>query len=259
MLPDRGPARASIGWWTRCVHVMLLLYFVAQPPRVAAVAEHCSDLEGYVGFVKGWSSSCKPPGTNSSSSWFASCSWVTCECLWGALLAPVANDELTPCFQQGLALERLRKDEQWFIAALMRTCRAHTDLLSKPCGRCDRYREHRGCTEEETTSTTGLTTATPLTTTVETSPAPTEAPDDDTDENATTTIPSTTEPTTDTTVVTQAAGSNATSDAGATSTTMGASDDGGNATSDGGGGGTGGDSTAATTTTVPATGNVTDL
>jgi len=73
---------------------------------------------------------------------------VSCECLWEALLAPVPTDELAPCFHQVRAANLLTKDAQWFLTALMRTCRGHTDQLSVPCGLCDKYREHRDCSQE---------------------------------------------------------------------------------------------------------------
>ena len=37
------------------------------------------------------------------------------------------------------------KDVKWFVTSLLRTCRPHTDELSKPCGKCDKYREFNDC------------------------------------------------------------------------------------------------------------------
>jgi len=95
-----------------------------------------------------WTELCRPVVSSDmqdSNPWFASCDWVRCECLWEALIAPVPADELAPCFRQALSLDRLSQDTQWFVTALMRTCRHHTDLLSQPCGVCDKYKASRTC------------------------------------------------------------------------------------------------------------------
>mmetsp|Transcript_17480 Transcript_17480/g.52553 ORF Transcript_17480/g.52553 Transcript_17480/m.52553 type:complete len:232 (+) Transcript_17480:114-809(+) len=109
-----------------------------------ALASHCSNLDPYVTWIETWMTSCRPAGASGSPSpWFASCSWVSCECLWGSLEAPVPADELAPCFQQAASLDRLSQESKWFMTALMRSCKGTREPLSAPCGQCDRYRSHR--------------------------------------------------------------------------------------------------------------------
>lgn len=124
-----------------------ILLFLHHLTRVAADS-HCSNFGPYLQWVSTWSHVCKPELSEGDSfSWFSSCDWVNCNCLWGALEAPVPNDELATCFRQALAVGSMAQDSKLFITALMRTCRGRTDFLSQPCGRCDRYREYRGnCT-----------------------------------------------------------------------------------------------------------------
>merc|ERR1719329_1500774 len=57
--------------------------------------------------------------------------------------APVPLDQFHPCFERGLALNRIPHDSQLFALALMRDCRERTDNLSSPCGECDRYVDSR--------------------------------------------------------------------------------------------------------------------
>eukprot|EP00438_Fugacium_kawagutii_P009386 Skav231292 [mRNA] locus=scaffold161:216711:218882:+ [translate_table: standard] len=52
----------------------------------------------------------------------------------------------TTGFQRQLFLEALLQslldqDVKWFMTALLRTCRAHTNELSQPCGKCDKYKD----------------------------------------------------------------------------------------------------------------------
>ena len=65
-----------------------------------------------VDWVGQWKTACQPAGSTSNFSWFSSCSWIDCECLWGALSAPVATDELAPCFEEAL-LKSLLDQEAW--------------------------------------------------------------------------------------------------------------------------------------------------
>ncbi|CAJ1383537.1 unnamed protein product [Effrenium voratum] len=109
---------------------------------VSGQARFCPNLQPYVQWLGRWKAACQP---QNNVSWFASCSWITCECLWEALAAPVAQDELAPCFQEALVQSLLEQDVKWFVTSLLRTCRPHTDELSKPCGKCDKYREFNDC------------------------------------------------------------------------------------------------------------------
>ena len=66
-----------------------------------------------------------------------------CECVWGALSCPVADNEVYACFEQALKLELLAKKTQAFVLAMMQTCRGKTQLMSQPCGTCDKYKSLR--------------------------------------------------------------------------------------------------------------------
>eukprot|EP00434_Breviolum_minutum_P006551 symbB.v1.2.005781.t4/scaffold289.1/size287290/26 len=103
----------------------------------------CSSLQAYVDWVGQWKTTCQPanPVPSANFSWFSSCSWIDCECLWGALAAPVATDELAPCFEEALLKSLLDQDVKWFVTSLLRTCRVYTDQLSQPCGQCDKYKD----------------------------------------------------------------------------------------------------------------------
>lgn len=100
----------------------------------------CSDLVRYVQWVEEFASVCHP---GEGRNYFADCEWVTCDCLWGSLSAPVPDNEVVACFEQGMKVERISKGAQQFTYALMQTCRARTLFLSQPCGECDQYRAER--------------------------------------------------------------------------------------------------------------------
>ncbi|CAE8672547.1 unnamed protein product [Polarella glacialis] len=112
--------------------------------RPSSAGVSCSNFEPFVKWVKTWESTCKPQDANATNfSWFASCSWVQCDCLWVGLSAPVPNDELAPCLSQANLLGSLEQDQKWFLTAMMRTCKGRTDELSLPCGQCDKFRDYR--------------------------------------------------------------------------------------------------------------------
>merc|ERR1719219_3207614 len=111
---------------------------------VPGTGARCSNIDLYVGWAEQWANTCRQ-GLAANTSWFQSCSWVNCECLWQLPLAPVPVDEVNACFTQAREEQRLSTDVKWFVTALLRTCRSHTNELSRPCGLCDRYRGHRGC------------------------------------------------------------------------------------------------------------------
>mmetsp|Transcript_16566 Transcript_16566/g.31288 ORF Transcript_16566/g.31288 Transcript_16566/m.31288 type:complete len:129 (-) Transcript_16566:168-554(-) len=125
-----------------CLKVVLIAFIC--PPLVSlASARPCSSLQRYVDWVTQWTSDCRPSQDNYS--WFDSCGWIECNCLWGALTAPVATDELAPCFEEAIVKDLLDHEPKWFLTSLLRTCRSQTDELSKPCGKCDRYRDFHQC------------------------------------------------------------------------------------------------------------------
>ena len=68
--------------------------------------------QSQVDWVGQWKTTCQPanPVPSANFSWFSSCSWIDCECLWGALAAPVATDELAPCFEEALLKSLLDQD-----------------------------------------------------------------------------------------------------------------------------------------------------
>ncbi|CAE7523692.1 PIP5K2 [Symbiodinium natans] len=107
-------------------------------------ARTCSSLQQYVEWALQWTSSCRPTGSTNFS-WFSSCSWIECDCLWGALSVPVATDELAPCLEESVVKQLLDQETKWFLTSLFRTCRSQTDELSKPCGKCDKYRDFHQC------------------------------------------------------------------------------------------------------------------
>mmetsp|Transcript_10853 Transcript_10853/g.20204 ORF Transcript_10853/g.20204 Transcript_10853/m.20204 type:complete len:172 (+) Transcript_10853:80-595(+) len=129
------------------VPAMLLGVALMAVQLLQVAGEPCSNYDSYVQWIESWTVNCKPAHLDffeaAAYDWFESCDWVQCQCLWGALDAPVANDELARCFKQAVAIGGLTEDAQRFVTALMRTCRSHTDELSKPCGLCDKYKEHR--------------------------------------------------------------------------------------------------------------------
>ncbi|CAE7863085.1 unnamed protein product [Symbiodinium necroappetens] len=109
-------------------------------------ARTCSSLQQYVDWALVWTSNCRPSGVvDTNFSWFDTCTWIDCDCLWGALSAPVATDELAPCLEESVAKELLGQETKWFLTSLFRTCRTQTDELSKPCGKCDKYRDFNQC------------------------------------------------------------------------------------------------------------------
>eukprot|EP00933_Yihiella_yeosuensis_P066178 TRINITY_DN702_c0_g2_i1.p1 TRINITY_DN702_c0_g2~~TRINITY_DN702_c0_g2_i1.p1 ORF type:complete len:169 (+),score=17.60 TRINITY_DN702_c0_g2_i1:42-509(+) len=124
----------------------------------AAVGKPCSNMELYVEWISQWAVDCRPKTADSSFSWFSSCDWVGCQCLWGGLSAPVATDEIAPCFTQALEANMLKQDVKWFSTALMRTCKSYSQELSKPCGRCDKFRNFR--VGKDKCSDTGLANST---------------------------------------------------------------------------------------------------
>lgn len=63
-----------------------------------------------VDWVGQWKATCQPASANFS--WFATCSWIDCECLWVGLAAPVATDELAPCFEEALLKDLLDQDSR---------------------------------------------------------------------------------------------------------------------------------------------------
>lgn len=76
------------------------------------VLQSPANFAAQVEWVGQWKTACQPAGSTSNFSWFSSCSWIDCECLWGALSAPVATDELAPCFEEAL-LKSLLDQEAW--------------------------------------------------------------------------------------------------------------------------------------------------
>mmetsp|Transcript_28718 Transcript_28718/g.60972 ORF Transcript_28718/g.60972 Transcript_28718/m.60972 type:complete len:187 (+) Transcript_28718:197-757(+) len=134
-----APGRCSCGLRTLVLAVATALL----PSPVVGVSSSCSNLDPYARWAETWASSCRPTTATASFNWFASCSWVTCPCLWGALDAPVPTDELAVCFKQALDADKLSQDVKWFVTAMMRTCKGHTDQLSAPCGLCDKYKQQR--------------------------------------------------------------------------------------------------------------------
>lgn len=123
----------------------------------------CSDLERYVQWLEEFAKVCRPE-EGGDLVIFENCDWVNCECLWGSLSAPVPDNEVVPCFEQGMKVERISTYAQQFSYALMQTCRARTLELSKPCGECDQYRKAReeclDLTEEELRLRNGTLNAT---------------------------------------------------------------------------------------------------
>jgi len=109
---------------------------------VVASNVQCSDLERFVRWFDEFMNGC---ATGPDMNWFETCSWVKCPCLQKALLAPVPNEEVQPCYEQGMGLMPpvITPVHQQFTLALMQTCQARTDELSAPCGVCDRYRDER--------------------------------------------------------------------------------------------------------------------
>lgn len=106
----------------------------------------CSDIHGYRAWLLAWAESCQLPGKASvPSDFFASCSWITCNCAWGVAGSPVAAREHRQCFVQNLMLNKLSLQMQWFVAAIGKICKAHIDALVRPCGQCDRHCSHREC------------------------------------------------------------------------------------------------------------------
>mmetsp|Transcript_85694 Transcript_85694/g.136014 ORF Transcript_85694/g.136014 Transcript_85694/m.136014 type:complete len:135 (+) Transcript_85694:49-453(+) len=124
------------------IHVAVILLRLT---FVSGQTVSCSNLQPYVDWVGQWKTACQPAGSTSNFSWFSSCSWIDCECLWGALSAPVATDELAPCFEEALLKSLLDQDVKWFMTSLLRTCRSYTNELSQPCGKCDKYRDVSLC------------------------------------------------------------------------------------------------------------------
>eukprot|EP00927_Polykrikos_kofoidii_P075049 TRINITY_DN71110_c0_g1_i1.p1 TRINITY_DN71110_c0_g1~~TRINITY_DN71110_c0_g1_i1.p1 ORF type:complete len:210 (-),score=16.40 TRINITY_DN71110_c0_g1_i1:277-906(-) len=107
----------------------------------------CSNLDEYARWLISWTDTCRPDTSNQSSfdGWFGSCDWVVCKCLGGMALTPVPANELVPCFQEALTLDKLTQDSKMMITAMMRTCGAHAAEKSRPCGECDKYRDIREC------------------------------------------------------------------------------------------------------------------
>eukprot|EP00403_Amphidinium_massartii_P005224 CAMPEP_0178381064 /NCGR_PEP_ID=MMETSP0689_2-20121128/5789_1 /TAXON_ID=160604 /ORGANISM="Amphidinium massartii, Strain CS-259" /LENGTH=143 /DNA_ID=CAMNT_0020001233 /DNA_START=9 /DNA_END=440 /DNA_ORIENTATION=+ len=120
------------------------LLAVATWHGAGATTAGCSNFNAYLNWVEDWREQCRlSTDGNVTATYDASCSWVTCECLWGVLDAPVPTDELAPCFEQALQPIRVSDQAQQFVRALMHTCRGHTEALAQPCGQCDRYRQVR--------------------------------------------------------------------------------------------------------------------
>mmetsp|Transcript_35679 Transcript_35679/g.93317 ORF Transcript_35679/g.93317 Transcript_35679/m.93317 type:complete len:131 (+) Transcript_35679:73-465(+) len=71
--------------------------------------------------------------------WFDSCDWVSCDCLWQSLDAPVPNSEIVGCMEQGMAENKVTRAHQQFTYGLMKSCEAQTRQLAQPCGACDKY------------------------------------------------------------------------------------------------------------------------
>ena len=107
--------------------------------RLHLVLQSPASFAAQVEWVGQWKTACQP-GSTSNFSWFSSCSWIDCECLWGALSAPVATDELAPCFEEAL-LKSLLDQEAWLCLAtnlspkLMTSATSEGHVMESYCDR----------------------------------------------------------------------------------------------------------------------------
>lgn len=68
-----------------------------------AAADPCSDLDRFVYWINEMKTACSTETRSyKQMDWFASCDWVTCECLYQALKVPVPVGEVTDCYQEGM-------------------------------------------------------------------------------------------------------------------------------------------------------------
>eukprot|EP00929_Paragymnodinium_shiwhaense_P016416 TRINITY_DN124739_c0_g1_i1.p2 TRINITY_DN124739_c0_g1~~TRINITY_DN124739_c0_g1_i1.p2 ORF type:complete len:193 (+),score=39.25 TRINITY_DN124739_c0_g1_i1:135-713(+) len=119
---------------------------------LADAATSCTDVDEYVRWVTTWTNSCTPAAAQTaldpvgkSAAWFGSCSWLTCDCLWGMSAAPVPVGELPACFEVALLQNRIPDDVKWMMTSLTKTCRGVTEAKSAPCGECDKFSLVRNC------------------------------------------------------------------------------------------------------------------
>jgi len=127
-----------------------LLAFLTLSAFLSRPCFGCSQMKKFTRWVDDFMNMCEdtayegtPRHGQKPLDWFADCEWVTCECLWQSLKVPVATNEVTACYEQGMKDGKITKEHQQFTLAILEKCRRRTEVLSEPCAVCDQYSAER--------------------------------------------------------------------------------------------------------------------